>query len=185
VSILRLRNYYSGDHSHRLSGTLVVVAAAMHDLLGGGGPIDLLASLAALIDHEPNVTANLANASSLLFHSLPNLNWCGFYLFDGKQLVVGPFQGKPACVRIDLGKGVCGTAAMSRSTVLVPNVHEFPGHIACDSASESEIVIPMIGQDQRLVGVLDLDSPILNRFSTEDAVLLEEFVKRLLVHLKL
>ncbi|HVQ38634.1 MAG TPA: GAF domain-containing protein, partial [Pyrinomonadaceae bacterium] len=108
------------------------------------------------------------NFSSLLYHSLPDLNWVGFYLLKEGELVLGPFQGKPACVRIALGKGVCGTAAQQRQTILVDNVHEFPGHIACDSESNSEIVVPLI-KDQQLIGVLDLDSPLVRRFDDADA----------------
>ena len=111
--------------------------------------------------------ANFANTTSLLYHSLPDLNWVGFYLLKDGELVVGPFQGKPACVRIALGKGVCGTAAARRATDHRPNVHEFPGHIACDSASNSEIVVPLVRGDE-LLGVLDLDSPQLARFDAED-----------------
>ena len=136
-------------------------------------------SLAALIEGETDWIANLANASALLYDSLPDLNWAGFYFLKDGGLVVGPFQGKPACVRIALGKGVCGTAAARRETVIVPNVHEFPGHIACDSASNSEIVVPML-EGERLVGVLDLDSPVLGRFDARDRDGLERFVATLL-----
>jgi L-methionine (R)-S-oxide reductase len=136
---------------------------------------ELARELRSLIAGEPDTIANLANASALLFHSLPDLNWAGFYLLKNGELVVGPFQGKPACVRIAMGKGVCGTAAARRATMLVMNVHEFPGHIACDSASNSEIVVPMIAGDE-LLGVLDLDSPKLARFDAEDQAGLEEFV---------
>jgi L-methionine (R)-S-oxide reductase len=136
---------------------------------------ELARELRSLIAGEPDTIANLANASALLFHSLPDLNWAGFYLLRNGELVVGPFQGKPACVRIAMGKGVCGTAAARRTTVLVTDVNEFPGHIACDSASNSEIVVPMIAGDE-LLGVLDLDSPKLARFDAEDQAGLEEFV---------
>jgi len=135
----------------------------------------LVRELHALIAGETDAIANLANAAALLYHSLPDLNWAGFYLLRGPELVVGPFQGKPACVRIALGKGVCGTAAARRATVIVPNVHEFAGHIACDSASNSEIVIPML-HDAELMGVLDIDSPKLARFDELDQAGLEEFV---------
>lgn len=128
----------------------------------------LLDQARALLAGERDMTANAANLASLIFHTLPDLNWAGFYWLRGGELVLGPFQGKPACVRIAMGKGVCGTAAARRETVVVPNVHEFPGHIACDSASESEIVVPVI-KGGRLVGVLDLDSPRLARFDAEDA----------------
>jgi L-methionine (R)-S-oxide reductase len=135
--------------------------------------------LSALIAGESDSVANLANASALLYHSLDQVNWAGFYLLRGSELVVGPFQGKPACVRIALGRGVCGTAAQSRQTIVVTDVHQFPGHIACDSASNSEIVVPMIKNDQ-LIGVLDIDSPIKNRFDDEDREGLENFVAVLL-----
>jgi GAF domain-containing protein len=129
---------------------------------------ELASQLRSLLDGEQDLIANAANAASLLFHSLPDLNWAGFYFYKDGELVLGPFQGQPACVRIALGKGVCGTAAAQRETVVVPNVHEFPGHIACDSASNSEIVIPLV-KDDRLLGVLDLDSPSFGRFDDEDA----------------
>lgn len=122
----------------------------------------------ALVHGETNAIANAANLSSLIWHTLPDLNWAGFYLYDGRELVLGPFQGKPACIRIALGKGVCGTAAQKRETVVVNNVHEFPGHIACDSASNSEIVVPLV-REGSLLGVLDLDSPRLARFDDADA----------------
>ena len=138
---------------------------------------ELDASLRSLLSGETNLIAAAANMSSLLYWSLPDLNWVGFYLVDAKSgdLLVGPFQGKPACVRIPLGKGVCGTAAAERRTVLVENVHEFPGHIACDSASNSEVVVPVIAAG-KLVGVLDLDSPVLGRFDAVDARGLERLV---------
>ena len=129
----------------------------------------------ALLAGERDALANSANLASLIFHTLPDLNWAGFYWLRGAELVLGPFQGKPACVRIPMGKGVCGTAAERRATVIVPNVHEFPGHIACDSASESEIVVPVM-KAGRLLGVLDLDSPRLGRFSAQDAAILEAVV---------
>jgi GAF domain-containing protein len=121
----------------------------------------------ALVHGEKDRTANAANLSALVYHALPSLNWAGFYFFDGTELVVGPFQGLPACVRIALGKGVCGTAAATRETQLVPDVHAFPGHIACDSASRSELVVPLYRGDQ-LVGVFDLDSPVPDRFDEDD-----------------
>lgn len=123
----------------------------------------------ALIEGESDVIANAANFSSLVFNSLEGLNWAGFYFFDGKELVVGPFQGKPACVRIGIGRGVCGTAAQTRETQVVRDVHEFPGHIACDSASQSEIVVPLVAPDGTLIGVWDVDSPLIARFDDEDA----------------
>jgi L-methionine (R)-S-oxide reductase len=128
---------------------------------------ELNGQLAALLADERDGLANTANTAALLWQMLPDLNWCGFYFLRGGELVVGPFQGKVACVRIALGKGVCGTAAQRRETVVVPDVNEFPGHIACDPASRSEIVVPLI-QDDELVGVLDLDSPLLARFGGED-----------------
>lgn len=131
--------------------------------------------LRSLIAGEADFIANLANAAALLFHSLPDLNWAGFYLLKDGGLIVGPFQGKPACVRIALGKGVCGTAAQRRTTIIVPDVHAFPGHIACDAASNSEIVVPMIAHGA-LLGVLDIDSPSLARFDEEDQAGLEEVV---------
>jgi GAF domain-containing protein len=139
---------------------------------------ELEQGLRALLAGEPDLVACAANTSSLLYWSLPDLNWVGFYLVDARSgdLLVGPFQGKPACVRIPLGQGVCGTAARDRRTVVVANVHEFPGHIACDSASNSEIVVPVVAGD-RLVGVLDVDSPNLARFDDEDARGLERLVR--------
>jgi L-methionine (R)-S-oxide reductase len=129
---------------------------------------ELLDQARALMAGEPDRIANAANLSALLFHALPDLNWVGLYFHDGRELVVGPFQGKPACVRIPLGKGVCGTAAQSRATQVVRDVHEFPGHIACDAASRSEIVVPLVARDGSLVGVLDVDSPRLARFDDDD-----------------
>lgn len=137
----------------------------------------LLHGLDGLLAGERDTIANAANAASLIWHSLPNLNWAGFYLWKDGELVVGPFQGKPACVRIALGRGVCGTAAARRSTIVVPDVHAFPGHIACDSASNSEIVIPLL-DGARLLGVLDLDSPLHARFDAEDAAHLETFCRK-------
>jgi len=136
----------------------------------------LLAQARSLLEGERDATANAANLASLLFHTLPELNWAGFYWLKDGGLVLGPFQGRPACVRIALGKGVCGTAAAGRRTVVVPDVHAFPGHIACDSASESEIVVPVL-EGERLLGVLDLDSPRRARFDDEDARGLEALVR--------
>jgi len=136
----------------------------------------LAAQLAGLLEGERDLIANAANFSALLYHTLPRLNWAGLYLHKGGELVLGPFQGKPACVRIALGRGVCGAAAESRRTVLVENVHEFPGHIACDGASNSEIVVPLL-RGGRLVGVLDLDSPALARFDAEDREGLERLAE--------
>ena len=129
--------------------------------------------LHSLLADERDLIANAANATSLIYHALPHLNWCGVYFHKGGELVVGPFQGRPACVRIAFGKGVCGTAAAQRKTIVVPDVHEFPGHIACDAASRSEIVIPLIVGDE-LFGVLDLDSPKLARFDEADRRGLED-----------
>ena len=141
---------------------------------------DQLASqLSALLAGERDLTANAANTSSLIFHSLPDLNWAGFYFAKDGELVLGPFQGQPACVRIKFGQGVCGAGAAKCATVIVPNVHQFPGHIACDSASNSEIVVPLM-KDSRLLGVLDLDSPVPARFDEEDAVGLEALMRILL-----
>jgi L-methionine (R)-S-oxide reductase len=138
---------------------------------------ELLAQARALLEGERDPVANAANLASLIFHTLPGLNWAGFYWMRGGELVLGPFQGKPACVRIALGKGVCGTAARERRTIVVPDVEKFPGHIACDSASRSEIVVPVFrrhGSD--VIGVLDLDSPSLARFDEEHARALEALV---------
>ena len=137
---------------------------------------DQLASqLSSLLAGEHDLIANAANFSSLIFHSLSDLNWAGFYFLHDGELVLGPFQGKPACVRIAIGQGVCGTAAAKRETVIVWNVHEFPGHIVCDSASNSEIVVPIFKRDQ-LFGVLDLDSHALSRFDHDDGRGLERLV---------
>jgi L-methionine (R)-S-oxide reductase len=133
---------------------------------------DINRQLAALLADERDALANTANMSALLFEALPNLNWVGFYFLRGRELVLGPFQGKVACVRIALGRGVCGTAADRRETLIVPDVHAFPGHIACDSASRSEIVVPLL-QDGQLLGVLDVDSPHEGRFDQEDGAGLE------------
>lgn len=129
----------------------------------------------ALLHGETDPIANMANFASLLYHTLSNVNWTGFYLLKGKELVLGPFQGKPACIRIPIGRGVCGTAAARRETVLVEDVDMFPGHIACDSASRSEIVVPLIVQNQ-LYGVFDLDSPYPARFTIEDQQGLEKLI---------
>ena len=136
----------------------------------------LCAELRALTDGIPYETANLANASALLWDSLENINWAGFYKMEDGALVLGPFQGKPACIRIEVGKGVCGTAVAENATQRVADVHAFPGHIACDSASNSEIVVP-IRVDGKVWGVLDIDSPNFHRFSPEDQAGLEAFVR--------
>jgi L-methionine (R)-S-oxide reductase len=128
---------------------------------------DLTAALDALTADEPDAIANMANAAALVWQYLPELNWAGFYRAVGGELVLGPFQGKPACIRIAIGSGVCGTAAAARETQVVADVHAFPGHIACDAASASEIVVPIV-HDGRLIGVLDLDSPHAGRFDDED-----------------
>ena len=152
------------------------VSASKEELLA-----DVVEQARALLAGERDATANAANLASLLFHALPDLNWAGFYWMKGGELVLGPFQGKPACVRIALGKGVCGTAARERRTVIVPDVEAFPGHIACDSASRSELVVPVIrhpgeGRDPILLGVLDLDSPSLGRFGEAEARAMEHVV---------
>lgn len=136
----------------------------------------LNAQLSALVGGVPHRTANLANAAALLYHTLDGLNWAGFYLLEGDTLVLGPFQGRPACIEIPVGRGVCGTAVAEGKTQLIPDVHQFPGHIACDSASNSEIVVP-IRADGKIVGVLDLDSPYIGRFTKEDQAGLEAFVR--------
>lgn len=138
----------------------------------------LRTQLQGLTDGVPYMFANLANASALLYQALTDINWAGFYLMQGGKLVLGPFQGKPACVEIQVGSGVCGTAVERDEIMLVENVHEFPGHIACDSASNSEIVIP-IHRDAEIIGVLDIDSPVLARFDEEDRRGLSEFVRAL------
>ncbi len=128
---------------------------------------ELAEQVTALLGNERDAIANTANISAYLFMSLPNVNWVGFYFLRGGELIVGPFQGKPACVRIEVGKGVCGTAAARRESILVTDVHEFPGHIACDADSRSELVVPLI-KDGVLLGVLDLDSPETGRFDEAD-----------------
>lgn len=136
---------------------------------------ELAVQLRSLLEGERNLIANAANFSALIFHALPDVNWAGFYFQQGNELVLGPFQGKPACVRIPIGNGVCGLSAAQCDTIIVPNVHEFPGHITCDTASNSEIVVPVF-DGQRLLGVLDLDSPQLSRFDEQDAEGLNELV---------
>src|SRR5947207_15576511 len=139
----------------------------------------LAAQLSSLLAGERDLIANAANFSSLIFHSLPDLNWAGFYFVKDGELVLGPFQGQPACVRIRVGQGVCGAGASKCETVIVPNVHEFPGHIACDSASNSEVVVPLM-KDSKLIGVLDLDSPSIGRFDAEDADGLQKLARILI-----
>jgi L-methionine (R)-S-oxide reductase len=145
----------------------------------------LVRQVASILEGERDLTANAAQFSALVYDTIADLNWAGFYLAvpaksgDGQDLLVGPFQGKPACARIPFGRGVCGATALERRTIVVPDVHVFPGHIACDSASNSEIVIPLI-KDGALVGVFDIDSPLLNRFSAEDRAGLEAMVNAFL-----
>jgi L-methionine (R)-S-oxide reductase len=141
----------------------------------------LVVQLMSLLKGEHDLIANAANFSALLFNSLPNVNWAGFYFLQGEELVLGPFQGNPACVRIPMGTGVCGVAAQQCETIIVPNVHEFPGHIACDVASNSEIVVPLF-DGERLLGVLDLDSPTIGRFDDQDAEGLNELVTVFVAH---
>lgn len=145
---------------------------------------DLVPTTRSVVESEPDMIANMANIAALLFEALPQINWAGFYLWKEaeKQLVLGPFQGRLACTRIPLGRGVCGTVAKTREPLLVPDVHEFPGHIACDAASESEIVLPVIVEGV-LIAVLDIDSPIKNRFSVEDQTRLENVVAALVARL--
>jgi L-methionine (R)-S-oxide reductase len=140
---------------------------------------EMTRSLESLLEGESDALANLSNAAGLLAQSLDRINWCGFYLLRGKELLLGPFQGKPACVRIPVGKGVCGTAAARRETLVVPDVNRFPGHIACDAASRSEIVVPIL-ENGLLRGVLDVDSPEPGRFDDEDRTGLERYVEVLL-----
>lgn len=138
--------------------------------------------LSAVTEDVPYPIANLANAAALLWEVLPEINWAGFYLMEGEKLVLGPFQGKVACVEIPIGRGVCGTAVAADATQIVPDVHAFPGHIACDGASNSEIVIPLRKND-KIIGVLDIDSPVFNRFSETDKAGLEMFAEILQRHL--
>jgi len=162
----------------------------------GGGQSTLYQTLAeeldALLSGEADPIANAANAAAAIFHSLPELNWAGFYFLRGRELVLGPFQGKPACVRIPLGKGVCGTAAAVRRSVLVPDVLAFPGHIACDAASRSELVVPLLTEagssaagltEAGVLGVLDLDSPLPGRFDAADQAGCEAIAAMLVRHL--
>lgn len=142
----------------------------------------LLEQAKSLIAGEPDLIANLANLSALIYHNLDDVNWAGFYLYKDEQLVLGPFQGLPACIRIPMGKGVCGTAAQTNSIQRIDDVHAFPGHIACDAASESEIVIPVVVNGD-LLGVLDIDSPKLSRFSADDEAGLAAIVDALVAEL--
>jgi L-methionine (R)-S-oxide reductase len=143
---------------------------------------ELARELDALLIGEPDPVANAANAAAAIYHALPELNWAGFYFLRGSELVLGPFQGRPACVRIALGKGVCGTAAALRQSVLVLDVEAFPGHIACDTASRSELVVPLLNCDT-LLGVLDLDSPVLARFDEADRAGCEMLARVVVRHL--
>ena len=136
----------------------------------------LCKQLKSLTDGVPHTISNLANASALLWDTLPDLNWAGFYVLEGDKLILGPFQGKTACIEIPVGKGVCGTAVSQGKTLVVDNVHEFAGHIACDSASNSEIVVPLY-VNNTLFGVLDIDSPLFNRFTQQDRLGLEQFAE--------
>lgn len=136
---------------------------------------DLVETVESVVASETDQIANMANIAALLFEALPDINWAGFYLFKDDQLVLGPFQGRLACTRIPLGKGVCGTVAQQKTTLVVPDVHAFPGHIACDAASASEIVVPIL-HDGNLIGVLDIDSPVKNRFDVEDQAMIEKIV---------
>ncbi|NLY19284.1 MAG: GAF domain-containing protein [Clostridiaceae bacterium] len=142
----------------------------------------LITCLEELINGEPDWLANISNAAALLYQLIPDINWAGFYFYKNGELVLGPFQGKPACIRIPMGKGVCGTAAKTREIQLVPDVNKFPGHIACDELSKSEIVLPII-KNERLIGVLDIDSPVLSRFDKQDADGLAFFVDCLNKHI--
>lgn len=150
-----------------LTGSLPAAKSALYTHLEG--------QLRALLHGERDFIANAANTAALLYHSLPGLNWAGFYRWTGRDLVLGPFQGKPACVRLQPGKGVCGTGAIRRATVVVPDVEKFPGHIACDHSSRSEIVVPLLLGDE-LLGVLDLDSPLPGRFDADDQAGLERLM---------
>ena len=129
---------------------------------------ELAGQISALIQDETDAVANMANCAALIYHSVPRLNWAGFYLLKGGELVLGPFQGRAACVRVAFGRGVVGTAAEKRNVIRVADVNQFPGHIACDTASRSEIVVPLLSDDSHLLGVLDVDSPELDRFDAED-----------------
>jgi L-methionine (R)-S-oxide reductase len=142
---------------------------------------DLAVQLTALLDGETDLVANAANMAALIWHGMPDLNWAGFYFRKERDLVLGPFQGKPACARIPLGRGVCGTAAASRRSLVVPDVHEFPGHIACDPISRSEPVVPLI-DDYELLGVFDLDSPLLARFDAADRAGCEHLAALFVAH---
>ena len=143
---------------------------------------DLTSAADAITDGESDAIANIANVAALIWQAVPDLNWAGFYRFDGKELVLGPFQGKSACIRIALDRGVCGAAARTRTTQCIDDVHAFPGHIACDAASRSELVVPIV-HDDRLIGVLDLDSPLPGRFTADDAKGAEALIERIATRL--
>lgn len=156
------------------------MAGPSHAPAGKAGQYDRLdAQLRGLIHEQTDFLANISNFAALLFTSLPDLNWAGFYLLRGRDLVLGPFQGKPACSCIAIGDGVCGTAALQRAAVLVPDVHAFPGHIVCDDASRSEMVVPVF-KDERLIGVLDLDSPVPDRFDETDRDRIQALLRALM-----
>lgn len=143
---------------------------------------DLASAADAITDGEPDAIANMANVAALIWQAVPDLNWAGFYRFDGSELVLGPFQGKSACIRIALDRGVCGAAARTRTTQCIADVHAFPGHIACDVASRSELVVPILDGD-RLIGVLDLDSPLPGRFTAADAAGADALIERIAAQL--
>jgi L-methionine (R)-S-oxide reductase len=155
------------SQSHLPGGSMFEMARPAADLTKADLYHELGLQLTALVEGERDFIANAANSSALLFHGLPDLNWAGFYLMRGEGLVLGPFQGKPACIRIAVGQGVCGTAVAQRKSIVVPDVQAFPGHIACDSASRSELVVPLF-EGSRVIGVLDLDSPEPARFDEQD-----------------
>lgn len=152
----------------RVSSPTVLAASDLSSLSKPELYRELGVQISSVIEGETDPVANMANCAALIFHSVPGLNWVGFYLLKGGDLVLGPFQGRAACVRIAFGRGVVGTAAEKRSVIRVADVNEFPGHIACDSASKSEIVVPLVSDDSHLLGVLDVDSPELDRFDAED-----------------
>jgi GAF domain-containing protein len=162
------------ERSTPWTGHRAVSKAALYD--------DLAQELDELLAGEPDPIANAANAAAAIYHALPELNWAGFYFLRERELVLGPFQGRPACVRIPVGKGVCGAAAAQRRAVLVPDVEAFPGHIACDTASRSELVVPLLAGDV-LLGVLDLDSPVLGRFDGTDQAGCERLAAVIVRHL--
>ena len=162
-----------------MNSTAAPLAAGSSPLAPAAQYAELQRALAGLFAGETDLIANTANFAALVYAMLPELNWAGFYFLRGDELVLGPFQGRPACVRIAMGRGVCGTAATRRASVLVPDVHEFPGHIACDAASRSELVVPLL-DGGRLIGVLDLDSPLPARFTAVDQAGMEAAVRLLI-----